>query len=147
MLQRSRRAGPSRSAECKQAARFTQAARVAQGACVAQTAYLAQTACIAMCAAAIAFVPLPAQSAGYVAPADEPLSATGRNKEIIRYPAQFRARSRIETVIDKGLTMELIVQCPTGTGVLNVVKHEKLYCGPDHFCTHIFSDALARLCR
>lgn len=53
----------------------------------------------------------------------------------------------VETLIDKGLTVEMIVKCPDGAGIITFSKVEKLYCTPDTSCHRGIRPAIRRLCR
>lgn len=63
------------------------------------------------------------------------------------YPSFLRKRTIIEAKHDKGLTIEYIVRCTGGIGIMTFSKVEGLYCLPDHSCVSHLDTALRKLCR
>jgi len=53
---------------------------------------------------------------------------------------------RVEAQIDKGLIVELIVNCRPGTAIITYSKAEQLYCTPKRDCLRTISAALAQSC-
>ncbi|MEO1206348.1 MAG: hypothetical protein AAFV45_08445 [Pseudomonadota bacterium] len=74
-------------------------------------------------------------------------NAATQHSEFSTYPAFINPKAVVEYVHDKGLTIEFIIRCPTGPGILTTVKHEGRYCGPTHRCTSNFDEAVQSLCR
>lgn len=67
--------------------------------------------------------------------------------QIILYPGFVSPTAQVETVIDKGLTVEMIVRCGDGAGILQFSKPERRYCAPDHSCYGALRPAIKRLCQ
>ena len=65
--------------------------------------------------------------------------------DAVRQPRDL-GPTRLEAVIDKGLTAELIVACPKGTAILAYSKVERVYCGPKKGCTRSLSEAAHKAC-
>ena len=62
------------------------------------------------------------------------------------YPAVVNPSARVEAVIERGLTQELIVKCDGGVTIVSYSKVEKLYCGPNARCHARLAVILARTC-
>ena len=76
------------------------------------------------------------------------LAATSAHSIFRKYPGFRTPGTKIEMVHDKGLTLELIVNCGQGRyGILTVSKPERLICGPDRRCVKDIDQAVRRLCR
>ena len=76
------------------------------------------------------------------------LAATSAHSIFRKYPGFRIPGTKVEMVHDKGLTLELIVNCGQGRyGILTVSKPERLICGPDGRCVRDLDHAVRRLCR
>ena len=76
-----------------------------------------------------------------------PSIAATQDAGFIYYPGFLRPGAQIEMVHDKGLTMEIIVNCGGGrAGIILASKPEKLFCGPTHHCVSSLKQAVKRLC-
>ncbi|MEO0728823.1 MAG: hypothetical protein AAFY64_00395 [Pseudomonadota bacterium] len=64
------------------------------------------------------------------------------------YPgyADHSSGGRIEAFTDRGTIYELIVKCPSGTGIMSFAKSDRMYCVPDGSCTRSLPAAIARTC-
>lgn len=62
------------------------------------------------------------------------------------YPPIDRKPPRIEAITDRGLVLELIVRCPSGTAIVRYSKVERLFCGPKHECGPSRDAALRSAC-
>ena len=75
-------------------------------------------------------------------------AATSAHSIFREYPVFRMPGKKIEMIEDKGLTLELIVNCGEGRfGILTISKPERLICGPDHRCVRDLNRAVERLCR
>jgi hypothetical protein len=63
------------------------------------------------------------------------------------YPAFLKSAGVIEAYTDRGPIVELIVRCPTGTGIMSFSKIERLYCSSKFKCTARLQTAVADTCR
>ena len=76
------------------------------------------------------------------------LAATSAHSIFRKYPGFRIPGAKVEMIHDKGVTLELIVNCGRGRyGILIVSKAERLICGPDHRCVPHLDRAVQRLCR
>ena len=64
----------------------------------------------------------------------------------LRASRPLKPGGQVETVIDKGLILELIVACRPGTAIISYSKAEKLYCGPKVACRASLDDTIASTC-
>jgi hypothetical protein len=55
-------------------------------------------------------------------------------------------RTPVETLIDKGPIIEMIVNCHPQSGIITYSKIERLYCSPKRGCSPAFETAYARTC-
>ena len=62
------------------------------------------------------------------------------------YPAFLKRAGLIEAYTDRGPIVELIVRCPTGTGIMSYSKLEHLYCSSKFKCTPHLQAAVANTC-
>lgn len=63
------------------------------------------------------------------------------------YQAFVHPGATVETLIDKGLVVEMIVRCPDGAGIITFSKVERRYCTPDFTCHAAIKPAIRHLCR
>lgn len=63
------------------------------------------------------------------------------------YPGFLRQHGVVEAYTDRGPIYELIVRCPSGTGILSYSKIDGKYCSAKGSCTLEFGAALADTCR
>ena len=75
------------------------------------------------------------------------LAAASITTHFIMYPAFVQPGAVVETIIDKGITVEIIVSCTDGAGILQYAKPERQFCTPDHTCYPTLQAAIHRLCR
>ena len=65
------------------------------------------------------------------------------NDKGFRYYPGFRNSEAVNKLAhNKGLTIEIIIRCPVGTGIINWSEVKRLYCLPDHSCTRCLEAAL-----
>jgi hypothetical protein len=62
------------------------------------------------------------------------------------YPAFLKRGGTIEAYTDRGPIIELIVRCPSGTGILSYSKVEKLYCSSKLNCSNELRVAVSDTC-
>lgn len=62
------------------------------------------------------------------------------------YPAFVNKNVLVEAYTDLGPIVEMIVKCPTGTGIISYSKVEKLYCSSKLDCFTGIYAAVARTC-
>lgn len=74
-------------------------------------------------------------------------AAINNDKGFRYYPGFRNSEAVVEVAHDKGLTVEIIIRCPVGTGIINWSKVERLYCLPDHSCKRSLKAAVRHLCR
>jgi hypothetical protein len=63
------------------------------------------------------------------------------------YPVFLKNAGVIEAYTDRGPIVELIVRCPSGTGIMSFSKIERLYCSSKFKCTAKLQTAVADTCR
>lgn len=63
------------------------------------------------------------------------------------YPAFVKRGVLVEAYTDLGPIIELIVRCPTGTGIMSYSKSERLFCSSKFKCTVTLMSAVADTCR
>lgn len=61
-------------------------------------------------------------------------------------PPSIERRAVVETVIDRGPILEIVVRCKAGTAVLSYSKVERRYCSPKHACDLSLATTIARSC-
>jgi hypothetical protein len=77
-----------------------------------------------------------------------PAKAATPHSEFVGYPGLAKYAGQIDVYDDKGLVVELVVNCGRGRfGILTYSKSEQLYCGPDQRCLSSLGQAIGRLCR
>jgi len=70
------------------------------------------------------------------------------HSEFIGYQAFTKAGGKVELYDDKGLVVEMVVNCGGGRfGIVTLSKVEQVFCGPDHRCVGNLDSAISRLCR
>lgn len=74
------------------------------------------------------------------------VAATATTSLFSDYPAFVDTKSRIEAYVDKGPILELIINCPEGTGIVSYSKIERLYCSSKHDCFASLKSASKRTC-
>ena len=62
------------------------------------------------------------------------------------YQAFVQPGATVETLIDKGLLVEMIIKCPDGAGIITFSKVDKRYCTPDFTCHRKIGPAIEQLC-
>ena len=62
------------------------------------------------------------------------------------YPAFLKKAGVIEAYTDLGPIIEMIIRCPTGTGIMSYSKAEHLYCSSKMKCTAKFQAAVSDTC-
>ena len=65
----------------------------------------------------------------------------------LEYPAFIKRGEVVEAYTDRGMIVEMIVRCPTGSGILSYSKVERLYCSSKHVCTKQLQPAVDDTCR
>lgn len=65
----------------------------------------------------------------------------------IYYPGFVHNRAGVEAIMDRGLTVEIIVRCHNGTGIISYSKGDRKYCTPDFRCFKRMRPAVNILCR
>ncbi|MBU2582410.1 MAG: hypothetical protein KJ622_11895 [Alphaproteobacteria bacterium] len=63
------------------------------------------------------------------------------------YQAFVHPGATVETLIDKGLIVEMIIKCPDGAGIITYSRVERVYCTPDYSCHGAITHAIEHLCR
>ncbi len=76
------------------------------------------------------------------------VSSATRHSEFTGYPAFAKRQTPVEVYHDKGLVVEMIVNCGGGRfGIITLSKVEGVFCGPDHRCVRNLNQAIGRLCQ
>lgn len=66
---------------------------------------------------------------------------------VIWYPGFARPGEVVETVIDRGPILELVVRCPVGTAIITYSKLERVYCSPRGGCSQELGRIVEDVCR
>ena len=62
------------------------------------------------------------------------------------YPAFLKKGGVVEAYTDRGPIVEMIVRCPTGTGIISYSKVEQLFCSSKMHCFGRLQPAVAETC-
>jgi hypothetical protein len=63
------------------------------------------------------------------------------------YPGFIPPGATVETLIDKQITVEMIVKCPDVAGIMTYSKAEQLFCTPDYTCHSSQAAAIRHMCK
>lgn len=62
------------------------------------------------------------------------------------YPAFLKRDGLVEAYTDRGPIVEIIVRCPTGTGILSFSKIDRRFCSSKHNCYGSLRPAVLNTC-
>lgn len=65
----------------------------------------------------------------------------------VDYPGFTNPGSAIESVMDRGPIVEIVVRCPAGTGIMSYSKIDRQFCTPGLRCAPGLAPAVRRLCK
>ena len=61
-------------------------------------------------------------------------------------PTQMQQGLKIEAIVDKGPTVEMIIRCGPNSAIVSYSKIEKLYCSPKLACDPLLARMLETTC-